>query len=380
MKNPEMMDIYSDYLIASFSLVTATGLSNLLDNGYSHDKISRFLGQREFSQKDYWQMVKKIIRKIESTQCGILAIDDTIEEKPHSTENELICWHWDHAKNRNVKGINIVNFLYTTSLEDQEEFSIPVSFELVRKTEQYVDTKTKGNPIKRRSSISKNEIVRDRLRVLTKLNRLKYKYITWDSWFSSKDNFKLVHQELKQYFVAALKNNRTAALSEDLKHQGKFLKIKELELQANQTIEVWLKGLDFPVLLAKQVFTNKDGSTGELYIVTNDLELDYAKITSIYQKRWRVETFHKSLKSNAGLEKSPTKFEITQSNHIFASMIAFCKLELLKFKEQLNHFALKSKLYIKAIKAAFGELQKLKRFNPKIQAQQQIYSLGELYT
>ncbi len=341
MKNPEIMDIYSDYLIASFSLVRATGLSQMLDNGYRHDKISRFLAQREFTQKDYWKMVKKIIRKIENSQCGILAIDDTIEEKPHSTENDIICWHWDHAKNRNVKGINIVNFLYTTSLADQEEFSIPVSFELVRKTEKYVDTKTKGHPIKRRSPITKNEIVQNRLRVLTKLNRLKYKYITWDTWFSSKDNFKFVHYELKQYFVCALKNNRTAALSEDLKHQGKFLKIKEFDLQPNQTIEVWLKGLDFPVLLAKQVFTNKDGSTGELYIVTNDLELDYDNITSIYQKRWRVETFHKSLKSNAGLEKSPTKFEITQSNHIFASMIAFCKLELLKFKENKNHFALK---------------------------------------
>ena len=94
MKHPQILDIYSDFLLASFSLVTATGLSQLLDNGYSHDQISRFLAQRKFTQKDFWAMVKKIIRKIES-EDAILAFDDTIEEKPHSTENDIICWHWD---------------------------------------------------------------------------------------------------------------------------------------------------------------------------------------------------------------------------------------------------------------------------------------------
>jgi len=58
MKNPELLDLYSDYLISSFTLVTATGLSQLLDNGYSHDQISRFLAQGKFTQKDFWKMVK----------------------------------------------------------------------------------------------------------------------------------------------------------------------------------------------------------------------------------------------------------------------------------------------------------------------------------
>lgn len=375
MKNPEIMDIYSDYLIASFSLVTATGLSKMLDNGYSHDKISRFLAQREFTQKDYWKMVKQIIRKIESSSEGVLAIDDTIEAKPYTTENDLICWHWDQAERRNVKGINIVNFLYTRTLPDGQAVSIPVSFELIKKTEKYLDPKT--NKVKKKSPISKNEIVQERLRVLTKLNKVKYKYLTWDTWFSSKENLTFVHHELKRYFVSALKNNRLAALSENEKLQGKFQKVRELDLQSNQVIPVWLKGLDFPVLLAKQVFKNQDGSSGELYIITNDLDLLYGQITTIYKKRWRVETFHKSLKSNAGLEKSPTKFEVTQSNHVFASMIAFCKLEILKFKEGCNHFALKSKLYLKAIQAAFGELQKLKQFKLKLAAGQQNVSLLE---
>ena len=370
MKNPQILDIYSDFLIASFTIVTATGLSRMLDNGYSHDQISRFLAQRKFTQKDFWKMVKKIIRKIES-EDAILAIDDTIEEKPHSAENDMICWHWDHSKNCTVKGINIVNFLYHTELpqsKNEAGISIPVAFEIIEKTEQFLDKKT--NKLKRRSPISKNELVRQRLRNLVQLNRLKFKYVVWDTWFSSKENFEFVHYKLKKYFVSALKSNRTVALSKQDKLQGKFSKVEELDLQTNRVYEVWLKGLDFPLLLAKQVFTNKDGSSGELYTVTNNFSLTYEAICTIYKKRWKVEVFHKSLKQNTGLEKSPTKYEVTQSNHIFASMIAYCKLEILKFKETCNHFALKSKLYLKAIKASFAELQQMKNYQVKIQQEQ----------
>ena len=71
------------------------------------------------------------------------------------------------------------------------------------------------------------------------------------------------------------------------------------------------------------------------------------------------EVFHKSVKSKTGLARSPTHTVRTQSNHFFASIYAFFKLELLKTKHQLNHFALKSKLYIKALQASFAELQRL---------------------
>jgi hypothetical protein len=356
MKNPQILDIYTDYLLSSFCAVTATGLSQLLDNGYSHDQISRFLSQGKFDNKDFWKCIKALIRKVE-TETSYLIIDDTIEMKPHSTENDIICWHFDHCTSQNVKGINIVNFLYSSDLLVEEDINLPCAFEIVSKTEKYYDDKTKKE--KRRSPITKNQMVMDRLRILVQQNRLKFKYILWDTWFSSKDNLDFVHYDLKKKFVVALKSNRTLALSESEKSQGKFKKIEALDLQTNQTYEVWLKGLDFPVLLVKQIFTNKDGSIGVLYLITNDLELSYTDVCTIYQKRWNVENFHKSLKQNAALEKSPTKYEVTQSNHIFASMIAYSKLEILKIGQNKNHFQLKNRLYIQAVKAAFNELQKL---------------------
>ncbi|MEM6349027.1 MAG: transposase, partial [Bacteroidota bacterium] len=53
----------------------------------------------------------------------------------------------------------------------------------------------------------------------------------------------------------------------------------------------------------------------------------------------------------------------TQANHIFAAFCALVQLEWIKIKTGLNHFAFKRKLYLKAIKATFKELQHVKYSN-----------------
>ena len=67
----------------------------------------------------------------------------------------------------------------------------------------------------------------------------------------------------------------------------------------------------------------------------------------------------KSLKSNAGLARSPTRRIMTQKNHIFTAICAVFKLECLKMKHKINHFALRAKLLIKATQTAYFQLQKL---------------------
>ena len=61
-----------------------------------------------------------------------------------------------------------------------------------------------------------------------------------------------------------------------------------------------------------------------------------------------------------GFAKSPTKTVRTQSNHLFACLVAFVKLERLRLSTKLNHFAMKAQLYQAALASAFRELQVLK--------------------
>lgn len=358
MNDHELLDLYTDYLVSAFGAVTSTGLSQMLDSAVSHDRISRMLSRREFTQQDYWISIKSIVRRVESPS-GVIKVDDTIEEKPHSTENDIICWHYDHSKDRMTKGINLINFVYQPYPSTQSGFSMPVAFEIIEKTEQFFDPKS--GKVKRRSAKGKNEIVRTRLRILHQLNKVKFQTVLWDSWYSSNENFEFVHKELKKTFIGAIKSNRKVALTLKDKQQGKFTKISELAWHQAETRIVYLHGLDFPVVLAKQVFTNKDGSTGELHLVSNDLKLTAPELFSTYGERWGIEVFHRSLKQNVGLEKSPTKYETTQKNHIFAAMLAWIKLEIFSSKNQSTHDGFKTKLYVKAIRAAFCELQKLKQ-------------------
>ena len=147
-----MLDLYSDYLLASFGATTATGLSELLESEVSHDQVTRYLSGTRKTSADLWHIVKPFVRKVQS-QMGVLIIDDSIEEKPYTDENDIVCWHYDHSKDRHVKGINFVTSLYSS-----QGVNLPVGFQLIAKTETYTDKKTQKE--KRRSPVSKNEIAR----------------------------------------------------------------------------------------------------------------------------------------------------------------------------------------------------------------------------
>jgi hypothetical protein len=91
--------------------------------------------------------------------------------------------------------------------------------------------------------------------------------------------------------------------------------------------------------------------------VSSDTSRSADQIPTIYRKRWNVEPYHPSLKQNASLEKSPTQTVTTQSNHLFAALCAYIKLEWVRKATQLNHFALKTKLYVAALHSAFVTLR-----------------------
>lgn len=347
----EILDLYSDYLICSFSHVTATGLSKALDGQISHDKVTRFLSAQELDSKQLWQLVKPIARQYEHDDA-VLIFDDTLGEKPYTDESEMICWHYDHVKHQNIKGFNLLNCVYSTG-----EVTLPIGFDLVKKPTLFSDIKSKKT--KRKAEITKNELMRQRL-LICQQQHISYRYVLTDSWFGAKENMQFIRKSLDKHFIMPLKTNRLVALSEEKKKQGQFVRVDMLEWSEQTPIQVWIKGLDFPVLLHAQVFTNENGSIGTLYLACSDLDRAAPEIEAIYKKRWNVEVFHKTLKSNVSLEKSPTHCMRTQSNHVFMAVYAAFQLECLHLKHKLNHFALRGKLYIAALQQAMNELEKFK--------------------
>lgn len=126
----------------------------------------------------------------------------------------------------------------------------------------------------------------------------------------------------------------------------------------NNLHRYWVKGLDFTLQLIKNILIKEDRSTVYLYLVLYS-SVDYLYV--IYQKRWKIEVYHKSIKQNASLIKPPAERMIFQSNHIFSSLVVFYKLELIKIQTATNHFALKFNLLVKAKQAAFLRLNNLRK-------------------
>lgn len=350
----KLLDIYSDYLICQNKYATATGLSDLLSGDISHDKITKYLNSVDLGSKELWEYNKREIRKHQTDKAGVLILDDSIEEKPYTDENEIVAWHHSHAKGRHVKGINILSCLVSYN-----DVVLPFGYEIIHKDVKFSDIET--GRLKRKSSTSKNEHFRNLIQQSV-YNKVMFEHVLADNWFGSKENMEFI-DKLGKKFIIGIKSNRTVALSGKDKKLGKFQQVSSLNMKDGESKKVWLKGVSFRVRLIKKVFTNEDGSTGILYLASNDIEHEAAYLYQIYQKRWRIEEYHKSIKENASLAKSPTKRVRSQDNHIFASIVAFCKLEIMKVATATNHFAIKYKLLVAANIASMNELVNLRENN-----------------
>ena len=350
-----LVDVYTDYLISSTGLISATGLSAMLDGALSHDKISRLLSRNNFDSKYLWRQVKPLLEEATSSgEMVVLSFDDSIEEKYYSNESELICWHYDHTFKRSVKGVN-----FLTALVETRGMRLPCAVEFVKKDGWEQDANT--GKMKRKSSRTKNELFREMIRGCH--DRFFFDYVVADSWYSSVENFRMLKEELNTKFVIALKSNRKVAQSKADKASRNYISIESLQ-PGQQAVEVWLEELDFPLLLVKQVFKNEDDTVGELYLACSDLSLSYEQITTIYKRRWGVEEYHKSIKSNTGFAKSPTHTIRTQCNHFMLSILAYVKLEWLRQRTNKGHFSMKAKIYQAALKAAYAKLNELSTTAP----------------
>ncbi|QGP54539.1 Transposase DDE domain protein [Piscirickettsia salmonis] len=356
--------------------------------------ITRLLNKTPQTSKDLWLKIKADVREYEGLDDGVLALDDMIAEKPYSDENDIIAWHYDHSKGRTVKGINIL-----TAMVRYGDVRLPIAYEVIEKTIRYSDLQTKKE--RRKSSFTKNDLFLKLLNVAIR-NDLKFAYVLADRWFSSQSNMSYIHNVGKK-FIMGIKSNRCVALTEKDKENGKYQQLKQISLEDGIPQTVYLKGMAFKVQVMKKTFKNENGKESVLYLVTNDLSNKFAQnsiylssqqatryfgklplrvvmrfvffrsklrgirplaidgqpILDTYKKRWSIEEFHKSVKQNSSFEKSPTRIVTSQLNHIYYSILGFCRLERLKLKKSLNHFAIKYKLILRANQIALQELRSM---------------------
>ena len=212
---------------------------------------------------------------------------------------------------------------------------------------------------KRKARYSINQLARELLKQALK-NSGCIDYVVADRYFASRENLRFFNKH-KIKFVLGICSNRLVAKSKSDANAGKYCRIDKLGLSEHESMKVFLKDINYSLVVTRQVYKNADKSTGEIYLITNDLNLQSSHIEDIYQKRWNIETYHRSLKQNVSLAKSPTSVIKTQLNHIGLSIGAFIELEKLKLASSKNHYALKRKMLVAANQASHKEIIKMKK-------------------
>lgn len=314
------LDLYTKFLIANHNRYSGVELSKTSELPLSHDTVSKWLREENFNEEDIWIHVKDMIKRKE----GYLIADDSVLDKRFSRNNELVGRHWSGNEHRIICGIDLVNLVWT-----QGEECIPCDYRVYESEKEGKKTK--------------NEHFRDMLDTAKKRG-FKPLYVLADCWYGSVENMKHV-KNYNWKFIVGLKENRLVSITKNV-----YVKITDLDWSTTLLQKVWLKEFGY-VLVAKLVITNGDIR----YVATNDLSLvDITILKKHNDHRWNIETFHRGIKQTTGIEKCYSTLERSQRNHIFASFIAFIRLEYRRLKEHISWYEQKAAYSRIGVRFALG--------------------------
>lgn len=302
------LDLYTKFLIANHNKYSGVELSKTAALPLSHDSVSKWLRDKDFTAKDLWPKVKDMVDKDE----GYLVADDSVLDKRFSRHNELVGRHWSGNEHRLLYGIDLVNLVWTNGTA-----CIPVDYRIYTSEEKKEKTK--------------NEHFRDML-MSAKKRYFKPKYVLGDCWYGSVENMKFIEKQGWK-FIFGTKENRQVSITKNI-----YVPLADLDWSKTLVQKVWLKEFGY-VMVAKIVVKNDDIR----YVVTNDLSLkDDTVLKNHNDHRWSIETFHRGIKQTTGIEKCYSTLARSQRNHIFASFVAFVRLEYTRLKDGISWYEQKA--------------------------------------
>ena len=123
------LEHYTAFLLAEAQSAGCVRLSEVSGGGFAHDAANRFLNREEFSPGDLFEEMRPLIVLEE----GILSVDDTVLDKPHSQAGKtaLVGYFWSGLHGKAVKGVNLVTLFYG----ELGGMRGPVNFRVVDKAE-----------------------------------------------------------------------------------------------------------------------------------------------------------------------------------------------------------------------------------------------------
>ncbi|MFT7723216.1 MAG: transposase [Roseateles sp.] len=302
---------YCQFILTSQTNFTMTNFADH-GQGFSHDAVKRYLQGDKLSASLVWEHAQ---REIVPSPRGCIVFDDTILDKGHSHQIELVRRQYSGNAHGIIKGIGLVNCLYVNP--DTGEYW-PIDYRLFAPEQ---DGKTKL------------EHVRDMLVSAAGNKALPFTRVLFDTWYATMELMLLV-DSLGRRFYCPIKANR---LVDDSAGQTPYRAVSGLcwtaqEAERGKLIKI--KG--FPRDYKVKLFRVTVSSHRTDWIVTNDLAQDSTQGTQeACALRWKIEQFHRELKQLTGVEKCQCRKARMQRNHIACAILVWLRLRAVA-KEKLS--------------------------------------------
>ena len=308
----------------------------------SHDTLTKVL---KSGKRVLGQLPILLITFCLSQTMGYLIIDDVLVPKRYASRIQGVYNEFDHADNEHVKGMRIVMLLWCNG-----QVRIPVAWAIWHKEKKYFLGYTAKGQAKYQHTgecllqingqtlpyQTKNQIAVDLLENV--LSRgLKAEYITFDSWYASRDNLQMISENVFAIPLACysrLKGNRKVVYEEremtiealnklfpitsfNHKH-GAYLKAVDVELPDYGSIKL--------LLVRKDTHLEPDKTK---FLFSTDLQASAPQILLRYRTRWAIETIFRDLKQNLNLGSCQATSLDAQTSHLAMVIFAFVLMELL---------------------------------------------------
>ena len=303
---------------------TISSISNSSREEKDQSNLNRFLTEAEWSEDEVQdRYVKKVSHQTKRKPTSLI-IDDSIAEKT-GKHIEEVQYHKDHSGNGFVFGHQVVTALIMCfglllplfpKLYSKKTQS---KIELAKQIIEYASSKIKICQVIIDSWYVCNEIIKLCLKKgLTIIGNIKSnRLIQFEEgvWIKLSKYYKSISRKRKE-FQTLIINDKT------YKVHSKIVKLKKVG--------------EIKLIISRQWLEDKKKWSRPFYIICTDVSKSEICILREYTKRWSIETFHKDIKQNLGLEAYQMRLKKGITRHLILVTLAYAVLKLMTFFKKVS--------------------------------------------
>ena len=298
---------------------TIKSISNSSREEKDQSNLNRFLTEAEWSEdKVQDRYVKKISHQTRRKPTSLI-IDDSIAEKTGKHIEEAQ-YHKGHSGNGFVFGHQLV-----TALIMCYGLLLPLFPKLYSKKTQ-----------------SKIELAKRIIEYACA--RIKISQVIMDSWYVCNDIIKLCLEKGVR-LIGNIKSNRLIQFEDgEWTKLSKYYKsisrkkkafetiiVNDLTYKIHSKIVKLKKGGNVNLIISRQWLEDRKKWSRPFYIICTDVSKSDIYVLREYTKRWSIETFHKDIKQNLGLEAYQMRLKKGITRHLILVTLAYAILKLMMF-------------------------------------------------